>query len=81
MGIVRQKRLYKKHRLTKRAADVWDSARFTGFFLALGFTYISGGIHARPPAATDYLQCQGWEKSRARSPARVSFSRGIFFFE
>jgi hypothetical protein len=39
-----------KPRLTKRAPDVWDSARFTGIFLALGFFYISERIHARPHA-------------------------------
>ena len=36
---------------TKRAADGWESARFTSIFLASGFFYISCRIHARPPAA------------------------------
>ncbi len=36
---------------TKRAADVWESARFTGIFLALGFSYISSRVHAHPHAA------------------------------
>ena len=37
--------------LTKRAADVWESARFTSIFLASGFFHISSRIHARPHAA------------------------------
>jgi hypothetical protein len=40
------------HRPPKRAADVWDSARFTGIFLASSFFYISNIIHARPPTRT-----------------------------
>jgi hypothetical protein len=36
--------------LTKRAPDVWESARFTSIFLASGFSYISNIIHARPHA-------------------------------
>jgi hypothetical protein len=36
--------------LTKRAPDVWESARFTGIFLASSFSYISGIVHARPHA-------------------------------
>jgi len=35
---------------TKRAPDVWDSARFTSIFLASGFFYISNIVHARPHA-------------------------------
>jgi hypothetical protein len=35
---------------TKRAPDVWESARFTSIFLALGFFYISSIVHARPHA-------------------------------
>ena len=34
--------------LTKRAPDVWESARFTSIFLASGFFYISSIVHARP---------------------------------
>ena len=41
----------KKSRLTKRAADVWESARFRSIFLASGFFYISNIVHARPHAA------------------------------
>jgi len=37
-------------RPTKRAPDLWDSARFTGIFLASGFFYISNIVHARPQA-------------------------------
>jgi hypothetical protein len=29
---------------------VWDSARFTGIFLASGFFYTSSIVHARPHA-------------------------------
>jgi hypothetical protein len=36
--------------LTQRAPDVWESARFTSIFLALGFFYISKRIQARPHA-------------------------------
>jgi hypothetical protein len=32
---------FHKKRPTKRAADGWESARFTSIFLALGFFYIS----------------------------------------
>jgi hypothetical protein len=35
---------------TKRAPDVWDSARFRSIFLASGFFYISNIVHARPHA-------------------------------
>jgi hypothetical protein len=35
---------------TKRAPDVWESARFTGIFLALGFFYTSSIVHAHPHA-------------------------------
>jgi len=35
---------------TKRAPDVWDSAQFTGIFLASSFSYISSRVHARPHA-------------------------------
>ena len=35
---------------TKRAPDVWESARFTSIFLASGFSYISNIVHARPSA-------------------------------
>jgi hypothetical protein len=35
---------------TKRAPDVWESARFTSIFLASGFSYISSIVHARPHA-------------------------------
>jgi len=35
---------------TKRAPDKWESARFTGFFLASSFFYISNIVHARPLA-------------------------------
>jgi len=38
-------------RPTKRAADGWESARFSSFFLASGFFYISSLFPARPPAA------------------------------
>ena len=37
-------------RLTKRAADNWESARFTDIFLASSFFYISNLVHARPLA-------------------------------
>ena len=37
-------------RLTKRASDVWDSARFMSIFLASGFFLLSGIIPARPHA-------------------------------
>ena len=49
-------------RPTQRAPDVWESARFTSIFLALGFSYISSRIHARPHAgnanrwATPYIK-------------------------
>jgi hypothetical protein len=36
---------------TKRAADWWDSAAFSGIFLASGFFLLSSRIPARPPAA------------------------------
>jgi hypothetical protein len=39
-----------QRRPTKRAPDVWDSARFTSIFLASGFFYISSIVHARPHA-------------------------------
>jgi hypothetical protein len=48
-----------------RAADVWESARFTSIFLALGFFYISGRIHARPHAANA-------NRSAASANARTS---------
>jgi hypothetical protein len=35
---------------TKRAPDVWESARFTSIFLALGFFLLPSIIHARPHA-------------------------------
>ncbi len=35
---------------TQRAPDVWESAAFTGIFLASGFSYISSLVHARPHA-------------------------------
>jgi hypothetical protein len=38
-------------RRTKRAADVWESAAFSGFFLASGFFHISNLVHAHPHAA------------------------------
>ena len=37
--------------LTKRAPDLWESARFTSIFLASGFSYISKRISARPKSA------------------------------
>ena len=37
--------------LTKRAADVWESARFRSIFLTSSFFYISNIVHARPHAA------------------------------
>ena len=39
-----------KQRLTQRAPDVWESARFTSISLALGFSYISERIHVHPHA-------------------------------
>jgi hypothetical protein len=36
--------------LTQRAPDVWESAAFSGFFLALGFSCFDGLVHARPHA-------------------------------
>lgn len=36
---------------TKRAADKWDSARFTGIFLALSFPRSSGRVYTHPLAA------------------------------
>jgi len=41
---------FKSKRPTKRAPDVWESAAFSGIFLALGFFYISSIVHARPHA-------------------------------
>jgi hypothetical protein len=38
-------------RPTQRAADGWESAAFSSFYLALGFFYISSLFPARPPAA------------------------------
>ena len=38
-------------RLTKRAADKWDSARFSSLFLALGFFRPISRVLARPLAA------------------------------
>jgi hypothetical protein len=37
--------------LTQRAADGWESARFTGSFLALGFFCSQAESTLRPPAA------------------------------
>ncbi|MDP1716099.1 MAG: DUF1801 domain-containing protein, partial [Anaerolineales bacterium] len=45
-----QMRLKVKNVPTKRAADFWESARFTSIFLASGFFYISNIVHARPHA-------------------------------
>jgi len=42
--------LQSKNGLTKRAPDVWESARFTGIFLASSFSYISSIVHAPPHA-------------------------------
>ena len=39
-------------RLTMRAADKWDSARFSGLFLALLFFRLSSRVSARPLAAS-----------------------------
>jgi hypothetical protein len=39
-----------KNGLTKRAADWWDSAPFSGIFLASGFSLLSKRIPARPHA-------------------------------
>ena len=35
---------------TKRAPDVWESARFRSIFLASSFSYISSHVHTRPHA-------------------------------
>ena len=35
---------------TKRAPDVWESARFTSIFLASGFFLLPNIVHARPHA-------------------------------
>jgi len=40
-----------KQRLTQRAADKWDSARFTSLCLALGFIRLPSRVSARPLAA------------------------------
>ena len=37
--------------LTKRAADVWESARFTSIFLALSFFCFDGLVYTRPHVA------------------------------
>jgi hypothetical protein len=34
--------------LTMRAADKWDSARFTGFFVAWSFSRLSSLVHPPP---------------------------------
>jgi len=39
-----------KRRRTKRAPDVWDSAAFSGIFLASSFFLLPNRIHARPHA-------------------------------
>jgi hypothetical protein len=39
-----------KQKPTKRAPDVWESARFRSIFLASSFSYISSIVHARPHA-------------------------------
>jgi len=36
---------------TKRSTDWWDSAPFSGIFLASGFFLLPSRIPARPPAA------------------------------
>ena len=46
----KRKPLKAKSGLTKRAPDVWDSARFTSIFLVSGFFYISSLFPARPHA-------------------------------
>jgi len=40
-----------KSQPTKRAADVWDSARFTSLFSGFEFFLLSSRVHARPHAA------------------------------
>ena len=42
---------YRVLRLTKRAADGGESARFLGMFLALGFSRFDGESTLRPTAA------------------------------
>jgi len=49
-------------RRTQRAADKWDSARFSSLFLALGFFRLPSRVLSRPLAATDNLQCQGFSE-------------------
>jgi len=40
-----------KNGLTQRAADKWESARFSSLFLALSFFRLSSRVSARPLAA------------------------------
>jgi hypothetical protein len=40
-----------RSRPTRRAADVWDSARFSSIFLASSFFYISCLVHTDPHSA------------------------------
>ena len=36
---------------TQRAADKWESARFSSLFLALSFFWLPNRVHARPGAS------------------------------
>ena len=57
--------------LTKRAPDVWDSAAFSSIFLASGFSYTSGIIHARPHAGN----ANRWGACVLRSSFFTKFDR------
>src|SRR6266508_1719002 len=50
-------------RPTQRAPDWWESARFQAVCVASGWFRQNGVLSSRPPAGTDYLQCQGLETS------------------
>jgi hypothetical protein len=59
---------------TKRAPDVWESARFTSIFLASGFSYISNLIHALPHAGN----ANRW-KAEQKPKAKPSLNREFRF--
>ena len=48
---------YTLRRPTKRAADKWDSARFSSLFLALSFLRLPSRVYARPLAANASRWC------------------------
>jgi hypothetical protein len=57
---------FQNRQLTMRAPDKWESARFTGLFLALSFSLVPGRVHARPLAgnanrwAAELLEMEGY---------------------